>query len=52
MFGELKVNKILSLTTMETPDQAAAKLLEFAEYPQDPSLVPVSNGPGGFSRPR
>jgi hypothetical protein len=34
MFGELKVNKILSLTTMETPDQAAAKLLEFAEYPQ------------------
>ena len=34
MFGELKVNKILSLTTMETPDQALAKLLEFAEYPQ------------------
>jgi len=34
MFGELKVNKVLSLTTMETPDQAAAKLLEFAEYPQ------------------
>ena len=34
MFGELKVNKILSLTTMETQDQAAAKLLEFAEYPQ------------------
>ena len=34
MFGELKVNKILSLTTIETPDQAAAKLLEFAEYPQ------------------
>ena len=34
MFGELKVNKILSLTTMETSDQAAAKLLEFAEYPQ------------------
>jgi len=34
MFGELKVNKILSLTTMETPDQAAAKLLEFAEYPK------------------
>ena len=34
MFGKLKVNKILSLTTMETPDQAAAKLLEFAEYPQ------------------
>ena len=34
MFGELKVNKILSLTTTETPDQAAAKLLEFAEYPQ------------------
>jgi hypothetical protein len=34
MFGELKVNKILSLTRMETPEQAAAKLLEFAEYPQ------------------
>ena len=34
MFGELKVNKILSLTTMETPDQAVAKLLEFAEYPK------------------
>ena len=34
MFGELKVNKILSLTKTETPDQAAAKLLEFAEYPQ------------------
>ncbi|MGO8786561.1 MAG: hypothetical protein ACLQVL_04160 [Terriglobia bacterium] len=34
MFGELRVNKILSLTTMETPDKAAAKLLEFAEYPQ------------------
>jgi len=34
MFGELRVNKILSLTTTETPDQAAAKLLEFAEYPQ------------------
>jgi hypothetical protein len=34
MFGELKVKKILSLTTIETPDQAAAKLLEFAEYPQ------------------
>jgi len=33
MFGELKVKKILSLTTIETPDQAAAKLLEFAEYP-------------------
>jgi len=34
MFGELKVNQVLSLTTMETPDQAAAELLEFAEYPQ------------------
>jgi hypothetical protein len=34
MFGELRVNKILSLTTMETPDQAAAKLLEFAEHPK------------------
>jgi hypothetical protein len=34
MFGELKVNKILSLTTMETADQALAKLLEFTEYPQ------------------
>ena len=34
MFGKLKVNKILSLTTMETPNQAAAKLLEFTEYPQ------------------
>ena len=34
MFGKLKVNQVLSLTTMETPDQAAAKLLEFAEYPQ------------------
>jgi len=34
MFGKLKVNQVLSLTTMETPDQAAAKLLEFAEYPE------------------
>ena len=34
MFGELKISKILSLTKMETPDQAAAKLLEFADYPQ------------------
>ena len=34
MFGKLKVNQVLSLTTMETPNQAAAKLLEFTEYPQ------------------
>ncbi len=34
MFGELKISKILSLTKMETPDQAAAMLLEFADYPQ------------------
>ena len=34
MFGGLKVTKILSLTKVETLDQAAAKLLEFAEYPQ------------------
>ena len=34
MFGKLKVNQVLSLTTMETPNQAAAKLLEFTEYPR------------------
>ena len=34
MFGELKVSKMLSLSELETLDQAAAKLLEFAEYPQ------------------
>jgi hypothetical protein len=34
VFGELKISKILSLTKMETPDQAAARLLEFADYPQ------------------
>jgi hypothetical protein len=34
MLGELKVTKIFSLTKTETLDQAAAKLLEFAEYPQ------------------
>jgi len=34
MFGELKISKILSLSTMETLDHAAAKLLEFTEYPQ------------------
>ena len=34
VFGELKVTKILCLTKMESPDQAAARLLEFADYPQ------------------
>ena len=34
MFGELSARKILLLTPKETLDQAAAKLLEFAEYPQ------------------
>ena len=34
MFGVLKISSILSLTTRETLDQAAARLLEFAEYPQ------------------
>ena len=34
MFGEVKVRKILLLTKMETSDQAVAKLLEFADYPQ------------------
>jgi hypothetical protein len=34
VFGELKVSKILCLTKMETPNQAAARLLEFADYPQ------------------
>jgi hypothetical protein len=34
MFGKLRVTKILCLTKMETPDQAAARLLEFADYPQ------------------
>jgi len=34
MFGELKVRKIISLTKMETLDQAAAKLLEFSDCPQ------------------
>ena len=34
MFGELKNTRILALTKMETPDQAVAKLVEFADYPQ------------------
>ena len=34
MFGEMRVSPVLSLTAMETLDQAAAKLLEFAEHPQ------------------
>ena len=34
MFGELNTRKVLLLTPKETLDQAAAKLLEFAEYPQ------------------
>ena len=34
MFGDLKLTKVLSLTSMETADQAVAKLLEFAEYPR------------------
>jgi hypothetical protein len=34
MFGELNARKVLLLTPKETLDQAAAKLLEFAEYPQ------------------
>ena len=34
MFGELKIIRILSLTKMETPDQAVAKLLEFTDCPQ------------------
>ena len=34
MFGELKISPVLSLTPRETVDQAAGKLLEFAEFPQ------------------
>ena len=34
MFGQLSARKVLLLTPKETLDQAAAKLLEFAEYPQ------------------
>ena len=34
MFGDLKLTKVLSLTSMKTADQAVAKLLEFAEYPR------------------
>ena len=34
MFGQMKVSQILRSTTLETVDQAVAKLLEFAEYPE------------------
>jgi hypothetical protein len=34
VFGQMKVSQILRLTTLETVDEAVAKLLEFAEYPQ------------------
>jgi len=34
MFGELKVRRILSLTKMETTDEAIAKLLKFTDSPQ------------------
>ncbi len=34
MFGEMKISPVLSLTPRETVDQAANKLLEFAEFPQ------------------
>ncbi len=34
MFGQMKVSQIFRLTTLETVDQAVAKLLEFAEQPK------------------
>ena len=34
VFGQMKVSQILRSTTLETVDQAVAKLLEFAEYPE------------------
>jgi hypothetical protein len=34
VFGPMKVSQILRSTTLETVDQAVAKLLEFAEYPE------------------
>ncbi len=34
MFGKMKVSQIFRLTTLETVDEAVAKLLEFAEHPK------------------
>jgi len=34
MFGQVQVTTMLQLSKLQTLDQAAAKLLEFAEYPQ------------------
>src|SRR5437762_13302610 len=34
MFGEMKVTKVQELTREDTLDEAAVKLLEFAEYPK------------------
>jgi hypothetical protein len=34
MFGEMQVTKVQELTREDTLDEAAAKLLEFAEYPK------------------
>jgi len=34
MFGPMQVTKLFELSKLETVDEAVAKLLEFAEYPQ------------------
>ncbi|MFZ0960861.1 MAG: hypothetical protein WAO35_08135 [Terriglobia bacterium] len=34
MFGQMQVTRTFTLSKMETVDEAVAKLLEFAEYPQ------------------
>jgi hypothetical protein len=34
MFGEMQVTKVQQLTREDTLDEAAAKLVEFAEYPK------------------
>ena len=34
MFGKMRVTKIFEMSKLETVDEAVAKLLEFAEYPQ------------------
>ena len=51
MFGQLQVTTILKLSKLQTLDEAVAKLLQFADYPEDRSLVPVPNGSGGLSGP-
>ena len=34
MFGPMRVTKLFTLSKLEAVDEAVAKLLEFAEYPQ------------------